>query len=492
MPASAGRPLTALVLAAGLGTRMRSRTVKVLHPVWGRPMLSWVLDALEAITPERRVVVLGHQADRVREATSAYAYETVVQREQRGTGHAVMCARPLLEQHPGDVLILNGDLPLLRGTTLSTFLARHRDSGASLSVLTTEVPDAARYGRIVRQGGELARIVEAGDASPAELAIHEINCGVYIASTADLLAAIDDLTTANAQGEYYLTDAVERLARSGKRVAGIRHADAGEVLGVNDRAELAQAVAILAERKRAALMDAGVMLLDPPRTFIDPRARIGRDTVIYPGVWIEGDSVIGEECVIHPHSRLTEVRIGDRVTIKDSCVIQSAEIHDGSQVGPFAHLRPGTYLCAGVKVGNFVETKKAFLGEGSKAMHLSYLGDAELGRDVNVGAGTITCNYDGQHKHRTVLEDGVFIGSDTQLVAPVRVGAGAYVGAGSTVVKDVPPGSLALSRAPQRTIEGWVERKRQAKGSKKPARKAKGEAGKGDAPAAGSGGEDTD
>ncbi len=458
-------PLTVLVLAAGRGKRMKSRTVKLLHPLWGRPLVDWVFDALQPLAPRRQIVVLGHQADAVREALAAYSFEHVLQEDQRGTGHAVMTARSMLAGD-GDLLVLNADLPLLHADLLTGFLATHRQSGATLSLMTTRLDDPTGYGRIVRENDQVTRIVEETDATDAERAIDEINCGVYLARAAKLLEALDRLTTDNAQGEYYLTDVVQSLAGDGEPVAAMVHDDAREVLGVNDRRDLAEAFDILRRRKLDDLMREGVTLLDPERTYIDPRVEVGRDTVIYPGVWVEGNSVIGEDCILRPNSHLDEVRVGNGVTIKNSCVITRSEIGDGAQVGPFAHLRPGTYLSEQVKVGNFVETKKAFFGPGSKASHLSYLGDAELGAGVNVGAGTITCNYDGKDKHRTIMEDGVFIGSDTQLVAPVRVGAGAYVGAGSTVTRDVPPGALAVSRAPQRNVEGWVERKKAAREAK--------------------------
>ena len=460
MPAGAAPPLTALVLAAGLGKRMRSKTIKLLHPVWGRPMVAWVLDAVDALDPGRVVVVLGHQADRLREALSGHRFEVAIQAEQRGTGHAVMTARPLLEGRPGTLLILNGDLPLLTRDTLAGFLARHRENEATLSVLTTRLTRPDGYGRIVREGTGVRRVVEDRDASPDERAIDEINCGVYLVEIPALLSVLDRLGTKNAQGEYYLTDVIEMLAVAGETVQAVVHPDPREVLGVNDRRELAEAMEILGRRKRTQLMADGVTLVAPDRTYIDPRSSVGRDTTVYPDVWIEGDCAIGEDCVILPNAHLINVRVGNGVVIKNHCVIQDSQIDDGAQVGPFAHLRPGTYLSREVKVGNFVETKKAVLGPGSKASHLSYLGDTELGKNVNVGAGTITCNYDGKKKHLTVLEDGVFIGSDTQLVAPVTVGAGAYVGAGSTITEDVPPGALAVSRAKQRNIEGWVARKR--------------------------------
>ncbi|TDI35064.1 MAG: UDP-N-acetylglucosamine diphosphorylase/glucosamine-1-phosphate N-acetyltransferase [Acidobacteria bacterium] len=462
MPKGTAATLTALVLAAGQGKRMRSATIKLLHPLWGRPMVAWTLDSVQALAPDRLLVVIGYQADAMRLAldNEDIHWDAVVQDAPRGTGHAVMCARPHLPGTGGDLLILNGDLPLLTEDTLRSFLAAHRAAGATLSVLSTELEDPSGYGRMVRSGGSLVRIVEDRDTTVEERAVKEINCGVYLVQAPALMAALDDLGTDNTQGEYYLTDVVANLVGSGKTVQAVLHPDAAEVLGVNDRRELAAAAAILSARKNRALMMAGVTLLDPARTYIDPRTEIGPDTVIYPDVWIEGTSVLGTGCTVRPNVHLTDVRVGDRVTLKNHCVIEQSEIGDEAQVGPFAHLRPGTYLSRQVKVGNFVETKKTSMGEGSKASHLSYLGDAQVGRDVNVGAGTITCNYDGRKKHVTILEDGVFIGSDTQLVAPVRVGKGAYVGAGSTITEDVPAGALALTRTPQKNIDGWVKRKK--------------------------------
>lgn len=464
MPTGAGASLSALVLAAGQGTRMRSTTIKLLHPLWGRPMLAWTLDAVRALNPDNLLVITGFQAEQVREALDGESIQRqdVLQESPRGTGHAVMCAREALGAHPdGDLLILNGDLPLLTGDSLSRFLAAHRNAGATLSVLSTEPEDATGYGRMVRDGDRLARIVEHKDATTEERTIREINCGVYLVRLPALLSALENLGNDNAQGEYYLTDIVQTLAAQGALVQPVLHPHPGEVLGVNDRRELAEASGFLGDRKRQELMRDGVTLLDPARTYIDPRARIGTDTTIYPNVWIEGPCHIGSGCEVRPNVHLIDTRVGDGVTLKDHCVIEKSDIGDAAQVGPFAHLRPGTILARDVKIGNFVETKKTQLGEGSKASHLSYLGDARIGRGVNVGAGTITCNYDGRDKHLTVLEDGVFIGSDTQLVAPVTVGSGAYVGAGSTITNDVPSGALALTRVPQRNIQGWAERKKE-------------------------------
>lgn len=468
--AAARLPLAVVVLAAGEGKRMASKRIKLLHPVAGRPMVVYVVDAVRGLRPERVITVIGHQGDEVREAIGALSDRFVVQARRRGTGHAVLCAAPELAGSR-TVLIVNGDLPTLRSGTLRRLVSLHGRSEAALTLVTCVIPDASGYGRIERDArGRVMRIVEDSDADREQRKIGEINCGIYCGDASKLVAVLKRLRPDNAQGEYYVTDAVRALIESGEKVVAHVHEDAQEVLGVNSRNELARAGATLYARKAEALQDAGVTLLDAARTWIDPRARVGRDSVVYPDVIVEGACVIGEDCVIRPGSRLADTVLGRGVEIKDHCVLSASRVGDGSTVGPFAHLRPGTVLAAGVKVGNFVETKKARLGEGAKASHLSYLGDAEIGPGSNIGAGTITCNYDGEHKHLTKLGRGVFIGSDVQLVAPVRVGAGAYVGAGTTVTRDVPAGALALSRSPQANIEGWVERRKAGK-RRKPLRK---------------------
>jgi bifunctional UDP-N-acetylglucosamine pyrophosphorylase / glucosamine-1-phosphate N-acetyltransferase len=451
-----------LVLAAGLGKRMRSRRIKLLHAVAGRPMLAHVLEAARDLRPSRLVTVIGHQADVVREAVSELCEDFVLQKEQLGTGHAVLRAAPLLAgARASSLLILNGDLPTLRPATLRALLARHRRSGAALTLVSAEVEDPRGYGRLVRDpAGGVLRIVEDRDATPAERAIREINCGIYCADARKLLSVLRSLRPSNAQREYYLTDAVHRLLARGEKVVALRHDDAEEVLGVNTRAELSRAGSTLYARKAEALQAAGVTLLDPSRTWVDPRARVGRDTVLYPGVLVEGPSVIGEECIVRSGCRLVDVVLGRGVEIKDLSVIEESRLGDRASAGPFAHLRPGAILEPGAKVGNFVEVKKSRVGRGTKALHLTYLGDATIGPGCNIGAGTITCNYDGVRKNPTTLEAGVFIGSDTQLVAPVRVGKGAYVAAGTTVTEDVPAGALAVGRARQRNVLGWVERRR--------------------------------
>ncbi len=455
----------AVILAAGEGKRMKSDRAKVLHRVLGRSLVGHVVHRALAAGAAPVVVVVGVQGDAVRrhleECFPGAPLRFAVQEERRGTADAVRRAVPALGKFRGDVFLLCGDVPALPARALRELLRHHRRRRAALTILTAELDDPAGYGRIVRDArGRVTAIVEHRDASPAERRIREINSGTYCARWPDLVAVLDRIRADNAQGEFYLTDAVRELIADGKTVVARVHPVPGEVEGINSRRQLAAVAAILRDQVNARLMDAGVTLLDPATTWVDDTVKVGRDTVIHPGVTLEGASRIGKGAVIRSGSRLADTRVGDGATVLDHVIATESRIGPACSVGPFTHLRPGTDIRKGCKVGNFVEIKKSVLGEGTKASHLSYLGDATLGRGVNVGAGTITCNYDGEKKHPTVLEDGVFIGSDTQLVAPVRVGRGAYVGAGATVTQDVPPGALAISRAPQRNIEGWVERRR--------------------------------
>lgn len=460
--------LTVLLLAAGQGKRLKSRTIKLLHSVAGRPMVAWAADAVRALKPRRVVAVVGFQADGVRAALDGVCDAFVVQSEQRGTGHAVLSARREVERGDGALLIVNGDLPNISAATLRALVASRSRTGAALALVTTEVEDSTGYGRILRDGqGRVARIVEHKDATASERSVREINCGIYCADPKKLFPILKRLRPNNAQGEYYLTDAVRALIAAGERVVAFRHADRLAVLGVNTRRDLVRAGAALYARKADELLDDGVTLLDPERTWIDPRAKVGRDTVIYPGVIIEGATVIGSGCLIRSGCRIVDSSLGSGVEMLDSCLVREARIGDGAILGPFAHLRPGCVLGPATKVGNFVELKKTHLGKGSKAPHLTYLGDAKIGERANIGAGTITCNYDGVHKYPTTIDDGVFVGSDTQLVAPVTVGEGAYVAAGSTVTEDVPPGALAISRARQLNLEGWVERRKKKTAGKR-------------------------
>jgi bifunctional UDP-N-acetylglucosamine pyrophosphorylase/glucosamine-1-phosphate N-acetyltransferase len=453
------RPLAVIVLAAGRGTRMRSRTAKVLHPLLGRPLLAWACDPARALPAARRAVVVGHQAPEVALVLPP-GFEPVLQERLWGTGHAVRQARRLFAG-PGDTVVLSGDTPLLAAATVRRLLAAHRRARAAVTLLTAEVADPAGYGRIVRgAGGRVARIVEHDDASPEVRGIREVNAGVYCFENRFLDAALRRLRAANRQEEYYLTDVVADAVRRGATVAAVRCDDPDEILGVNDRAQLARAGDLLRRRVLARLMRAGVTVVDPASTWVEAEVRVGADTVLLPGTVLEGATAVAAGCRIGPWARLRDARLGAGAVVKDACVVEGAVVGPRCQVGPFAHLRPGTRLAAGARVGNFVEIKKSRVGAGSKANHLSYIGDAVVGRGVNIGAGTITCNYDGYAKHETRIGDGVFIGSDTQLVAPVAVGAGALVAAGTTVTRDVPPGALALSREPQENRPGWAARRR--------------------------------
>jgi len=451
--------LDVIILAAGQGTRMKSATIKILHRAAGRPIIDYVLDLAAEIAKRPPVMVVGHQREAVQQAVGDRA-RYAVQEQQKGTGHAVLQAASLVDgsQH---VLILSGDVPLTRPETLRRLLKEHERSQNALTLLTMKLDDPAMYGRIVRDDqGAVTRIVEAKDASDVEKQIDEVNAGIYVFDGAHLFDNLRNLSTNNAQGEYYLTDLLATLRDGGQRVGAVIANDPIETLGVNSRADLASVEGEIQRRVVAKLMSDGVTFRNPATVVIDSTVTIGSDTVVYPFVTIEGATTIGSRCVIEPGVHLSNVTVGDDVHLKTGTVAEDAVIENDASVGPYAHLRPGSKLGRHVKVGNFVETKKAVFGEGAKASHLSYIGDAEVGADANIGAGTITCNYDGVNKHKTVIEDGAFIGSDTQLVAPVRIGKGAYVGAGSTITKDVPPEALALSRMPQRIIEGWASRKK--------------------------------
>ncbi len=454
--------VAAVILAAGKGTRMKSGLVKVLHPAAGRPMISWVVDSARDAGAAPTVLVVGHQAEAVRSAFPGAAdIRCALQEEQLGTGHAVACAREQLSGFSGTVLILCGDTPLLRGETLQGLVAFHRENGAALTVLTAVMDDPYGYGRVVRDtDGRVLRIVEQKDASPEEQALCEINSGIYCMEADFLFANIDSISSDNAQGEFYLTDLVAIAVKQGLACLGRRTDDADEIMGVNDRAQLAEASGILRRRINRELMSSGVSLVDPGHTYIDHGVRIGTDTVVHPNCSISGDTVIGSGCTIENGVSIAGCSIGDNCHIKAGSVLEDSELRSEVSVGPMAHLRPGTMLSDHVKIGNFVETKKIVMGEGSKASHLTYLGDAEIGSNVNIGCGTITCNYDGVKKHRTVIGDDVFIGSDVQLVAPVSVGRNSLVAAGTTVTIDVPPDSLALSRVPQVNKEGWRLKKK--------------------------------
>lgn len=459
--------LAVVVLAAGFGKRMKSSFPKVLHPVLGRPILRYVLDAVSPLTPVKTVVVVGYGAEKVKESIGIDSINYTLQKKRLGTGHAANCARKELTKFKGNVLIVNGDFPLITSKSLKIFVSTHEKSGSKLSVLTATVDDPSGYGRVViDKARNLERIVEEGDATLEQRKIKEINSGTYIVSSDILWPLLRSIKPQNVQKEYYITDIIEIARKRKHLVSAVRVSDSEEILGINHRVELSQIEAIMRARVNEAIMNSGVTLIDPDSTHISPDVFIGRDTVIYPGTHIYGKTKIGRESVIGPHVWVEDSLIGKGVTVRSSCYITGSSIGEGVTVGPFAHIRPEARILKGAKIGNFVEIKKSTVGPGSKVSHLSYIGDATLGKDVNIGAGTITCNYDGESKHKTEISDGVFIGSDTMLVAPVKVGKGAVTGAGSTITEDVPKGALAIGRARQTVIDDW-EQKKSEKASKK-------------------------
>jgi bifunctional UDP-N-acetylglucosamine pyrophosphorylase/glucosamine-1-phosphate N-acetyltransferase len=475
--------LGVIVMAAGLGKRMKSNQVKVLHHVAGQPMVLYAVDVALQLAGHRIAVVVGHQSDRVRQVIESgiagrpgsKSVTIVEQAEQLGTGHAVMQSRPVFsydrEARPTNYLILNGDTPLLKEETARELLRVHQSQGATVTILTAMLDDPSGYGRVIRRqsGGyhqgeitssDVLKIVEDRDATVAERATKEINVGTYVASGEFLFDALDKLEPRNAQNEYYLTDIVQMAVAQGRLVAAVTLHNPEEGLGVNTRQQLATAEQVVRQQIRERWLDAGVTMRDPGSVWIDAGVTIGRDTVLYPHVSLEGKTAIGEETTIRSGVRITDCVIGNHVEILDACVLSKSEVDDDAHLGPFVHLRPGVVVRRKAKVGNFVEMKKTELGEGSKANHLSYLGDATIAEGVNIGAGTITCNYDGARKHQTVIGKNVFLGSDTQLIAPVTIGEGSVVAAGTTVTQDVPADSLAIARVPQINRVGWVAKRR--------------------------------
>ena len=474
--------LGVVVMAAGLGKRMKSDHAKVLHHVAGQPMVLYAVDVACQVAGHRIAVVVGHQADRVRQVveasmtgkTGAPSVSLVEQAQQLGTGHAVLQSRPVFygvnETRPTNYLILNGDTPLLSEHTVRELLQVHQKAGATVTILTAMLDDPSGYGRVIRRPSDTARpgasglsdvlkIVEDRDATPVERETKEINVGTYVVSGAFLFDALEKLEPKNAQGEYYLTDVVRMAVERGDRVAAVALDNPDEGLGVNSRVQLAAAEQVVRQQIRERWLEAGVTMRDPQSVWIDAGVTIGRDTVLYPNVSLEGRTVIGEGAMVRSGVRITDCVVGNRVEILDSSVLCESHVEDEAHLGPFAHLRPGVIVRKKAKVGNFVEMKKTELGEGSKANHLSYLGDATIARGVNIGAGTITCNYDGRQKYRTVIGEDVFLGSDTQLIAPVTIGDRSVVAAGTTVTQNVPPDSLAISRVAQVNRVDWVTKR---------------------------------
>ncbi|HWV44528.1 MAG TPA: bifunctional UDP-N-acetylglucosamine diphosphorylase/glucosamine-1-phosphate N-acetyltransferase GlmU [Nitrospira sp.] len=476
--------LGVIVMAAGLGKRMKSNQVKVLHHVAGQPMVLYAVDVALQLAGHRIAVVVGHQSDRVRQVIEvdiagrpgSKSVRIVEQAEQLGTGHAVMQSRPAFcqddEPSPTNYLILNGDTPLLKEETVRELLRAHLMRSATVTILTAILDDPSGYGRVIRRqsGGDhqgvitpsdVLKVVEDRDATPVERATQEINVGTYVVSGEFLFDALDKLEPRNAQNEYYLTDIVRMAVAQERPVAAVTLQDPEEGLGVNTRQQLAAAEQVVREQIRDRWLEAGVTMRDPGSVWIDAGVTIGRDTVLYPHVSLEGKTSVGEGTTIRSGVRISDCMIGNHVEILDHCVLRESQIDDDAHLGPFAHLRPGAILRRKAKVGNFVEMKKAELGEGSKASHLTYLGDARIGKGVNIGAGTITVNYDGGvKKHQTVIDDYAFVGSDSQIIAPITIGQGAIIAAGTTITQNVPADSLAIARVPQVNRVGWAAKRR--------------------------------
>ena len=451
------------IMAAGKGTRLKSKHPKVLHEVGGKPLLAHVIAAATKVVPAQDVyAIIGHEAELVREAVAYTGINFVLQKEQRGTGHALLVAREALDSYD-QVIVLSGDAPLISSQTIQKLRDFHNSKHPAMTILTAQLYDPTGYGRVIRtsqKNPEVKAIVEEKSATPAQRKIQEINSGFYAFDAGLLFAHIDELSNDNPHGEFYLTDMAGILRKAKKGVMAVTASDPHEILGSNTRAEMVDIDQRMRLAKCRQLMAEGVTIFYPQTSVIDEDVEIGPDTTIEPFVQILGKTRIGCDCRIRSYTVINNSVIGDGVLIRPACVLDQAHVMKGAMLGPYSHLRPGSAIGEGAHVGNFVETKKTRLGRGSKANHLTYLGDAEIGEGVNIGAGTITCNYDGEHKHTTVIDDAVFIGSDSTLVAPVRVGKGAYVGAASCITDDVPPDSLAIGRARQIVKEGWTKAKR--------------------------------
>ncbi|MGA7568792.1 MAG: bifunctional UDP-N-acetylglucosamine diphosphorylase/glucosamine-1-phosphate N-acetyltransferase GlmU [Terriglobales bacterium] len=468
-PSTSAQPRIAIaIMAAGKGTRLKSKHPKVLHEVGGKPILAHVIATATKVVPARDIyVIIGHEAESVREAVAGTGTDVnfVFQSEQRGTGHALMVARQELSAYD-QVIVLSGDAPLITAETIKRISDFHRIQKAAMTLLSADLDNPYGYGRVIRKGArgaEVQAIVEEKSATEGQRKIREINSGFYAFDAFTLYEYIDRLSTANPHGEYYLTDMAGVFQKARKKVVAIKTADAGEVLGSNTRAEMMMLDARLRLMKCRELLDAGVTVFYPHTCVIDSDVEVGADTVIEPFVQLLGKTKIGSDCRVRSYTVIENSVVGNRVTIKPGTIMEDSRVADAAVLGPYTHMRPGSEVGEGAHLGNFVETKKIRLGRGSKANHLTYLGDTEIGEGVNIGAGTITCNYDGVNKHKTIIEDGVFVGSDSTLVAPVKIGRGAYVAAASCITEDVPADALALGRARQSVKEGWARAKREAR-----------------------------
>jgi bifunctional UDP-N-acetylglucosamine pyrophosphorylase/glucosamine-1-phosphate N-acetyltransferase len=447
--------LAAVILAAGKGTRMKSAIPKVLHPLCGEPMLYFPLEAARQAGFKQLKVVIGHGAEQVKERFPAADISWVEQTDQLGTGHALLCAADALRGYSGPLLLLCGDVPLLRAETLQQLQQYHAQHQAAVTVLTAQLPNPHGYGRVIREGEQVLRIVEEKDATAEERQVTEINTGTYLFDAAFVLSALRGLKKNNAQGEYYLTDVVAAAVTAGKKTRALCVEEPTEAMGINDRAQLAEAEVLMRWKINADLLFGGVSMIDPTTVYIDNGVELGQDTLLHPNVQLRGQTSIGKNCIIESGVVVVDSQVADGVHLKAGSVIEGSQVGPECLIGPMAHLRPGNKLTGRNKIGNFVEMKKSVLGEKSQASHLTYIGDAEVGKNVNFGCGTITCNYDGVNKHKTIVEDDVFVGSDTQFVAPVTVGRNSLIAAGSTITRDVPPDALALARTEQKNIDGW-------------------------------------
>ncbi|MCR4436427.1 MAG: bifunctional UDP-N-acetylglucosamine diphosphorylase/glucosamine-1-phosphate N-acetyltransferase GlmU [Clostridiales bacterium] len=450
--------LMAVILAAGEGKRMKSAKSKVVHEICGKALIEWVARSVLKAGIEDRVFVVGHKAEQVKECLGENI-QYALQEVQLGTGHAVMQAERFLRGKEGQVVILCGDMPLIRPETIMKAVRLHRQSGNSATVITADLDNPAGYGRIVRdERGNVLKIVEHKDTNEEERNIREVNSGIYCFNIMDLLHSLKELGNSNSQGEYYLTDIMEIFVKKGLKVDAFKVEDSSEILGINDRVQLAEAAQVLRKRILEEHMRSGVTLVDPGSTYIDGDVEIGMDTVIYPGTILEGKTKIGENCILGPNSRLVDCVIGNDTEVANSVVIQSS-VGSGTHIGPFAYIRPESSIGNKVKIGDFVEIKKSRIGDKTKISHLTYVGDAEVGKNVNLGCGVVVVNYDGRNKYKTVVEDNAFVGCNVNLISPVTVRSNAYIAAGSTIVGEVPENSLAIARSKQEIKEGWVIKK---------------------------------